>query len=95
MRNYRNNLLRLEPPLTTPGTYRIAYRINTDPVISPLRRWMWEEGLDLWSCWYLCRVNESLGREVRIQDMRDKKIYGTECALLNLFSNSLTDRFGK
>lgn len=87
--DYKENLARLEPPLPTlfspsRSHYKVAY------LKAP--HWNSHDHCNLWQTWYICRVCADIGRQVRIQDEATGKTFGTQIAILNLFSNRLTDR---
>lgn len=87
--DYKENLASLEPPLPTlfspsRSRYRVAY------FVSP--HWNSHDHCNLWQTWYICRVCADIGRRVRVQDEATGKTFGTQIALLNLFSNTLSDR---
>lgn len=87
--DYSEKLASLEPPLPTlfsssRSRYKIAYFVTP--------HWHCHEHCNLWQIWYVCRVCADIGRRVRIQDEATKKTFGTQIAILNLFSNTLSDR---
>ena len=89
---YKETILSLEPSpyYNDDRTYRIAY------VLPQSREWFTLTGLDKWETWYVCKAFSQMGRKPpRIQDLQTGLTCGTEVAILNLFSNRLTDRCGE
>ena len=89
---YKEELLTLEPPhyYNPHDCYRIAY------LLPGTSEWFTLQGLDKWETWYVCKAFASMGRKPpRIKDMRTGLTCGTDVAILNLFSNRVTDRCGE
>ncbi|MBA7682113.1 hypothetical protein ES703_90459 [subsurface metagenome] len=92
--NYLEDLKFLEPSLLTNNSkdYRLAYFVQAS------ERWQWTGDIDLWQVWFMCKHCFRLGREIRVKNNATGEIYSSGAewsSLLNLFSNSVTDRNGK
>lgn len=87
--DYRESLERLQPSLHLTNqkrTYRVTYYVPS------LGKWHWHDNCCLWQCWYLCKLCAEMGRKVRILDVAMDTVFGTEVAILNLFSICLNGR---
>lgn len=89
MESYLEKLLKLEPnPFNDNAkSYQVTYQLKSG-------RWILHENCNLWEAWYFCKTCFDLRRDVRVHDILSGRTFGTEIALLYLFSIGISGRYG-